>query len=161
MTIREANTDDIKQIQIVRNSVTENTLSSPNLVTDEDCREFITIRGKAWVCEINNEIVGFSIADLKDHNIWALFLRPDFEKKGIGKQLHDTMLDWYFKQTKETVWLGTSPNTRAEAFYRKAGWTVTGIHGKGEIKFEMTYKDWKIIQQDKISNNKNEYKHSQ
>jgi len=30
MTIREAKIDDIKQIQIVRNSVTENTLSNPN-----------------------------------------------------------------------------------------------------------------------------------
>ena len=36
MIIREAKIADIKQIQIVRNSVTENMLSNPNLVTDED-----------------------------------------------------------------------------------------------------------------------------
>jgi len=65
MIIREAKIEDIKQIQIVRNSVTENTLSNPNLVTDEDCKEFITVRGKGWVCEIDKEIVGFAIADLK------------------------------------------------------------------------------------------------
>jgi GNAT superfamily N-acetyltransferase len=145
MIFREAGIDDIKQIQIVRNSVTENTLSNPNLVTDEDCKEFLSIRGKGWVCEINNEIIGFAIADLKDNNIWALFLRPEFEKKGIGKQLHDIMLDWYFKQTMDTVWLGTSPKTRAESFYRKAGWKETGTHGKGEIKFEMTHNDWKQL----------------
>lgn len=29
------------------------------------------------------------------------------------------MLDWYFKQTISNVWLGTSPKTRAEQFYRK------------------------------------------
>lgn len=143
MIIREAKIEDIKQIQIVRNSVTENTLSNPNLVTDEDCKEFMTKRGKGWVCEINNEIVGFSIADLKENNIWALFLKPEFEKKGIGKQLHDMMLDWYFSQTYHNVWLGTSPNTRAETFYKKAGWKVIGTHGKGEVKFEMTYLDWK------------------
>ncbi len=142
MIIREAKIDDIKQIQIVRNSVTENTLSNSNLVTNEDCLEFITIRGKGWVCEINNEIVGFSIADLKENNIWALFLKPEFEKKGIGKQLHDIMLDWYFNQTSINVWLGTTPNTRAETFYRKAGWKVIGKHGKDETKFEMTYLDW-------------------
>ena len=142
MIIREAKIDDIKQIQIVRNSVTENTLSSPSLVTDEDCIEFMTVHGKGWVCEINNEIVGFAIADLKDNNIWALFLKPGFEKQGIGKQLHDIMIDWYFKQTTNNVWLGTSPNTRAEAFYRKAGWAEIGTHGKGEIKFQMTYEDW-------------------
>ena len=41
MTIREVAIDDIKQIQRVRNSVTENTLSDRNLVTDKDCEEFI------------------------------------------------------------------------------------------------------------------------
>jgi hypothetical protein len=71
MKIREAVIDDIKQIQIVRNSVKENTLSNPNLVSDEDCKEFILVRGKGWVCETNNLIVGFSIVDMRNHNIWA------------------------------------------------------------------------------------------
>ncbi len=140
--IREAKIEDIKQIQRVRNSVTENILSNPNLVTDKDCEEFITIRGKGWVYEIDNQIVGFAIADLKENNIWALFLDPKFEKKGIGKQLHKVMLDWYFTQTKQKVWLGTSFNTRAENFYRKAGWTEVGTNGKDEIKFEMTFDEW-------------------
>ena len=56
-------------LQIVRNSVKENTLSDPNLVTDDDCKEFMTVRGKGWVCEIDNRIVGFAIADLKGNNI--------------------------------------------------------------------------------------------
>lgn len=142
MTIREATVNDIKQIQIVRNSVTENTLSDPSFVTDEDCAEFLTVRGKGWVCEIENEIVGFSIVDLTGNSIWALFLKPEYEKQGIGRQLHDIMLDWYFEQTTANVWLGTSPGTRAEQFYRKAGWKEIGTHGKGEIKFEMTYNDW-------------------
>lgn len=150
MTFREATIDDIRQIQIVRNSVTENTLSNPNLVTDADCAEFITKRGKGWVCEIGNRIVGFAIADLVDNNIWALFLHPDFENKGIGRKLHDTMLDWYFSRDKTQVWLGTGPNTRAETFYRKSGWTAIGMHGKGEIKFEMTKHDWKIIKTIKL-----------
>jgi GNAT superfamily N-acetyltransferase len=142
MNIREAKIDDIKQIQIVRNSVIENALSNPNLVTDKDCEEFIYKRGKGWVCEIDNQIVGFSIADLQENNIWALFIIPEFEKQGIGRQLHDAMLDWFFSQTKNKVWLGTSPNTRAETFYRKAGWKEVGTHGKGEIKFEMTHDKW-------------------
>lgn len=143
MVFREAKIEDIPQIQVVRNSVKENTLSNPDLVTDKDCEEFLFSRGKGWVCEIGNQIVGFAIADLKDNNIWALFLHPDYEQKGIGRKLHDMMLDWYFNQTGETVWLGTSPGTRAETFYRKSGWTEIGTHGNGEIKFEMTSQDWK------------------
>ena len=121
MIFREAEIEDIKQIQIVRNAVKENTLSDPNLVTDEDCKEFIIERGKGWVCEIDNRIVGFAIADLKDNNIWALFIDPEFEGKGIGKKLHKIMLEWYFTQTKAKVWLGTAFNTRAEKFYKEAG----------------------------------------
>ena len=142
MTIREARIDDIGQIQIVRNSVTENTLSNPNLVTDEDCKEFLTIRGKGWVCEIDGRIIRFAIVDMKEKNIWALFLDPKFERKGIGQLLHRTMLDWYFEQTKDNVWLGTGINTRAEKFYKIAGWNEIGNHGINEIKFEMTYEEW-------------------
>lgn len=141
MTYREAQFADIEQIMKVRFSVKENVLSNPDLVTDQDCEEFLFERGKGWVCDVDGRIAGFSIVDLKDHNIWALFMDPEFEKMGIGRKLHDLMLDWYFTQTNEKVWLGTSPNTRAEGFYRKAGWQETGMHGH-EIKFEMTYNDW-------------------
>jgi hypothetical protein len=58
--------------------------------------------------------------------------------------LHDTMLDWYFTQTQETVWLGTDPGTRAETFYRKSGWKQIGMHGN-EYKFEMTFSNWNQI----------------
>jgi GNAT superfamily N-acetyltransferase len=143
MLFREAQISDIKQIQVVRNSVKENMLSDPALVPDSDVEDFITRRGKGWVCEIDGQIVGFAIADLQDNNIWALFLHPDHEAKGIGKQLHRLMMDWYFSQTNKTVWLGTAPNSRAEKFYRMQGWKEVGLHGKGEVKFEMMYEDWK------------------
>ena len=145
MIFREATIRDIPQIQIVRHTVTENVLSNPRLVTDQDCEEYLTVRGKGWVCEIGDTIVGFSIADLKDNNIWALFLRPEYEGRGIGKKLHAMMLQWYFSQTQKTVWLGTAPNTRAEKFYRKAGWKEVGKHGKGELKFEMSFDTWKNL----------------
>ena len=140
MLFREATPKDIPQIQIVRHSVKENTLSNPNLVTDQDCLEFLTQRGKGWVCECEGQIVGFAIADLKENNIWALFIDPKFEGKGIGSKLQHIMLDWYFSQGKTYIWLGTSPNTRAEIFYRKTGWIEKGKNGPDEIKFEM-YKD--------------------
>ncbi|MFI5164083.1 MAG: GNAT family N-acetyltransferase, partial [Bacteroidia bacterium] len=145
MIFREATINDIKQIQIVRHSVKENRLSNPDLVTDEDCKEYITARGKGWVCETGNKIVGFAIADLKKNNIWGLFVKPENEKTGIGKKLHDTMLDWYFSKTNKTVWLGTAPNTRAETFYKKCGWKHLGALNTFEEKFEMSYNNWKTL----------------
>src|SRR3954470_12617015 len=93
MKFREATIDDIPQIQRVRNAVKENVLSDPALVSDADCIDYITRRGKGWVCEMHGRIVGFSIADLLGNNIWALFVDPDYEGKGIGKKLHSLMMD--------------------------------------------------------------------
>ena len=146
MNIRVAEIIDINQIQVVRNLVKENQLSDPALVPDSDVEEYITRRGKGWVCEVDGGVVGFAIADLADNNIWALFIHPDFERMGIGKKLHNEMMNWYFTKTDKTVWLGTSPKTRAELFYRKAGWKEVGVHGKGEIKFEMTKDEWRSLQ---------------
>jgi len=142
MIFREANTADIPQIQFVRNSVKENMLSDPTLVSDKDCEEYMTTRGKAWVCEVNEKIVGFAYVDMKENNVWALFVQPEYAEKGIGKALHNLMLDWYFTVSNKKIWLGTAANTRAEGFYRRQGWTEVGLHGK-EIKFEMSFDDWK------------------
>ena len=142
MYFREAQIGDIPQMQFVRNSVQENTLSDPALVPDNDVEDYIIRRGKGWVCEMDNRIVGFSIVSVTDNNVWALFIQPGYDKKGIGRKLHEMMMDWYFDQTNETIWLGTAPGTRAEQFYRRAGWKEVGTHGKGEIKFEMTAEQW-------------------
>lgn len=144
MIFREANISDISQMQIVRNSVKENQLSSPDVVKDKDYETYLTDNGKGWVCEIENEIVGFAIVDLVENNVWALFVKPEFEDQGIGKQLHNQMLNWYFKQTKNPVWLGTAPGTRAAQFYRFSGWEEIGTHGK-EIKFQMTSENWQNL----------------
>lgn len=142
MIFRDAQKEDIKRIQVIRHAVKENVLSSADLVTDLDCENYITHRGKGWVCEIEGTLVGFAIADLQGNSIWALFLLPEYEGKGIGKKLHQIMLDWYFSKTKEKVWLTTDSGTRAELFYKKAGWKVIGTKANGEIKFEMTFAEW-------------------
>jgi hypothetical protein len=62
MTLRTTTPEDIPQIQVIRNSLKENMLSNPQLITDEDCRVYITTRGRGWVCEVADQIVGFAVA---------------------------------------------------------------------------------------------------
>lgn len=142
VVLREAQIADIPELHRIRMSVKENALSNPDLVKPEDYEEFLTYRGKGWLCEINNLVVGFAIVDMKNHNVWALFLHPLYEQKGIGRKLHDTMMNWYFDKTTETIWLSTSPGTRAELFYHNAGWQETGFTKSGEVRFEMTAELW-------------------
>jgi len=127
----------------LRFSVKENILNNRSLVTEEITIGYLTRRGKGWVCEMENQILGFAIIDCIDKNIWALFVRPGFEGRGIGKKLQRIMVGWFFNQSDETLWLVTAPNTRAEKFYRASGWIQTGITKQGEIKFEMSYDAWK------------------
>ena len=103
--IRQAHVKDIPQIQIVRNAVKENTLSDPGLVPDADVEDYILRRGRGWVWEEAGRIIGFSIVSVSDQNVWALFVEPGQDKKGIGRALHDEMMDWYFQQTDQPIWL--------------------------------------------------------
>ena len=142
MIIREAIAADVSQMQTVRNAVKENKLTDPSVIDDQDYIDFLSYNGKGWVAVIDDQITGFAFADIINNNIWALFVHPDHEGKGIGRSLHEVMLDWYFYQSIDFVWLGTAPHTRAEIFYRRAGWIENGKHGKSEIKFEMSSNEW-------------------
>ena len=142
MIFRRATIEDIKEMQRIRHSVRENRLSDAGLVTDQDCEEFITRRGQGWVAESGDELTGFAILDLAEKNIWALFVDPEFEGRGIGRRLQELMLDWYFSSHDQNLWLGTAPHTRAASFYRKSGWRETGARANGEIRFEMSYRSW-------------------
>lgn len=112
------------------------------MVKDQDVAFYITEKGKGWVCEVDGQVVGFSIVDLQERSVWALFVAPDFAQKGIGKQLHKLMIDWYFRQTKDTIYLGTAPNTRAELFYLLQGWEQDGNYPNGEVKLKLEFERW-------------------
>jgi ribosomal protein S18 acetylase RimI-like enzyme len=142
MNFREASLSDIPQMTVVRMAVKENALSNPALVTQQDYVDYLSERGKGWVCEMDNQIVGFAIGDLKKNNVWALFVLPGYEGQGIGRELLILLLDWYYTQTTDTIWLSTAPNTRAAEFYRSFGFKETGKMPNGELKFELSADDW-------------------
>jgi GNAT superfamily N-acetyltransferase len=142
MTIREATVEDIAKMHAVRLSVLENVLVDHSLVTDEDYIRSLTTDGKGWLCESSGEVIAFAIVDTIKKNVWALFVHPSHEANGIGSKLHTVMLDWYFSHFSETLWLSTDAETRADGFYREAGWKEVMRFGKNEVKFEMSQEDW-------------------
>ncbi|GAB3164845.1 GNAT family N-acetyltransferase [Telluribacter humicola] len=145
MHFREALPSDFPAMMVVRLTVKENQLSDLSLVTEDHYLSILRNGGKGWVCEADGQLVGFSIVDLQQHNIWALFISPDYEKRGIGRKLHDLMLDWSFEQPVDRLWLGTEVGSRADVFYNRAGWTRAGIQPNGEVRYEMTKIQWNTI----------------
>jgi GNAT superfamily N-acetyltransferase len=141
-SFREAVISDIPAIQSIRNSVTENLILDPLLISDEHCSEYLETKGKGWICEVDGFPVGFAIADLQGKSVWALFVRPEFEKRGIGKKLHTLMLNWYFSQSNEQLWLSTEESSRADVFYCMNGWTSVGMPNEDMVEFKMTPENW-------------------
>jgi GNAT superfamily N-acetyltransferase len=137
VAIRLANPDDIVRMHEIRTAVRENRLSSPDRIRHEDYAALLSASGRGWTFEQGGVLVGFGIADGTRRNIWALFVAPGFEGQGIGRALLETMTEWLFAQADAPVWLTTAPGTRAERFYRAAGWRETGREN-GELRFERT-----------------------
>jgi len=134
--LRQARAVDIPAIQRVRASVKENRLVS-TVITDEDVRTAIEETGGGWVVEKDGEVVAFAIGNSMTGNIWALFVHPEHEGRGYGRQLHDVMVNWLWAAGLERLWLTTEPGTRAQRFYEAAGWQLAGPADRGELRFEM------------------------
>ncbi len=140
MKFREAAIEDIPALTRVRLSVKENALSDPRKVTSEMYRAYLTDAGKGWLCESEDEVVGFSVASLEDSSIWALFVDPAYEGRGIGKRLLQLATGWLFEMKANKVVLSTSPDTRADRFYKRQGWARGEIDSQGEVCFTLTPK---------------------
>lgn len=125
MLLRQATRDDTAELWRVRYAVTENRLT-PGRISDAELHAHLEDHGRGWVVELATapalRIAGFAIGDARDGNIWALFVDPPWQGRGIGRRLHDTMVAWLFEQGHARLHLGTQRGSRAEAFYRRAGW---------------------------------------
>ena len=134
--LRVALASDIAAIQSVRASVRENRLVS-TVITDEHVRIAIEETGRGWVVEEDGTIVAFAIGNATNGNIWALFVRPECEGRGYGRQLHDAMVDWLWSAGLDRLWLTTDRGTRAQRFYEAAGWQLMGTTDRGELRYEL------------------------
>lgn len=122
LQFRQAEVDDIPAMSAIRLAVRENVLSNPARITPQMYRDYLALLGRGWVALLDGEIAGFSYADQTDGSIWALFIAPEHEGKGLGRALLQLATDWLFAQGHERVRLSTGAGTRAERFYAAQGW---------------------------------------
>ncbi|HYW14615.1 MAG TPA: GNAT family N-acetyltransferase [Allosphingosinicella sp.] len=135
MRIRPAVESDIEAMHALRGRVTENVLSDPGRVTHASYRRYLA-QGGAWVAEAGRGLVGFAILDVASASVWALFVAPEAEGQGIGRALHDRLLEDAAGRGLARLVLSTAPGTRAERFYTQAGWTNRAGTGTEELSFE-------------------------
>lgn len=137
--IREATAGDIDAMHRIRMAVRENRLTDPSWLTPAMYRACLSDSGVAnsWVAEVEGRLAGFSVGRIPERDIWALFVDPAHEGRGIGRALIDTATRWLFERGVPTVELSTTPGTRADRFYREAGWQRGETTAKGEIMYRL------------------------
>jgi len=133
MTLRPATGDDIAAMHRIRLVVRENRLGDPGRVTPAHYRPYVAEPGVSWVAELEGRLVGFGIADRSSRSLWALFVDPEFDGRGLGRALLQQLTDCLFESGFARINLSTEPGTRAERMYLAAGWTQVGVLPTGEV----------------------------
>lgn len=81
---------------------------------------------------LHGEIAGFySLGDASKpaevNYLWHLYVDPRFQRRGVGRALHDAALAEIAARGAKTAWLDViRQNDKARAFYTALGWRVTG-----------------------------------
>lgn len=132
--LRKATYADIPRLFEIRLGVRENKLLSPTYVTVVDCIRFIDGSGGFWVREEGGRVLGFSAPDTRDGSVWALFVDPAHEGRGIGRALLGAACGTLAAHFEHAT-LSTGPGTRADRFYRADGWIDVGMNERAEIVF--------------------------
>jgi ribosomal protein S18 acetylase RimI-like enzyme len=115
-------------------AVKENVLSRPEKITATV--ERLIDREGFWVFEEAGAILGFSSADPGDGSIFALFIDPAHEGRGVGQALLAAACASLARDGHAVAQLTTGTGTRAERFYRLNGWTEVGRTDDGQLIFQ-------------------------
>ncbi len=125
----------------IRTSVRENHMSVEEMaaigITPASVIEMMATTSRAWIASIGGRPAGFSMAIAPRATVFALFVHPDFEGRGIGARLLSEAEAWLFDQGCDEIWLDTSttPDIRAHGFYLRQGWRAKGPGAPGELRY--------------------------
>ncbi len=137
--IRLAQPSDVEGIFRVRTSVNENVLTMEQMaemgITEASVTEMIQRAPCAWVACEGEQIMGFSMIDADAGSLFAAFVLPSQEGRGIGKKLVQAAEATLFSRHAH-AWLETAKASRAAGFYRHMGWSNEQDIGEGDIRLE-------------------------
>ncbi len=120
----------------IRLAVNENRLRDPGRVTPQMYEDFLERDGRGWVAQIDGVTVAFSYANRLDGSIWALFVDPEHEGKGLAKVLLGLATAWLFESGFAEIMLDTGTGTRADLFYARQGWTRSDA-GAADVRYTL------------------------
>lgn len=145
MLIRVAQQEDIEMLFEIRTSVIENYQSRNEIadlgITAASVAEMLKTDCCAWLAELDDQAVGFSIANKTEKTIFGMFVRPNFEGRGVGRHLMEVAENWLWSNKIDEISLitGNDPNLRAYGFYLHLGWMPMQVETDGPFNGEMKF----------------------
>jgi len=139
--IRAATQDDVDTLFNIRTRVVQNHLSVEQMaqlgITPQVLADSIREAPCAWVAEVDGQPVAFSMVDLATGVVFAMFVLPTHENLGLGRQLMAVAETALFER-HATLFLVTDgrDEIRANGFYQRLGWTVTGSVEGDDVRYE-------------------------
>jgi GNAT superfamily N-acetyltransferase len=136
LVLRLARQIDVPEMHRIRLAVTENRLSDHGRVTEQSYRRYIAAES-AWVAEVDGAVAGFAALDRAEWTLWALFVAPEHEGRGIGRALHRRLIEDGRQRGAGALRLTTEAGSRAARFYLAAGWRLVATDANGELRLEI------------------------
>lgn len=133
MVIRDIEKDDVPALFPLRAATRENRLSIEQLdgmgINEKSVAAMLETTHRGWLCEADGSIVGFSMGNRDNGEMWVIAMLPEYEGRGIGAELLSRVECWLWKEGWKEIWLTTNvdPSLRAYGFYIKQGWTDSVI----------------------------------
>ena len=137
--IRPATVADVAAIFRVRTAVKENVLTLQELaelgVTPDTIAELIRSTPCIWVAEADGQVVGFAMVEGETACLFAAFVLPQYEGRGMGRDLVAVCEQALFRD-HALAWLETDGRSRAAGFYRHLGWAHAADLVDGDVRLE-------------------------
>ncbi|MCP1645341.1 ribosomal protein S18 acetylase RimI-like enzyme [Pseudomonas citronellolis] len=139
--IRPATEADVATLFAIRTSVRQNHLSHEQLaelgITPASVAEAISLGPCCWLAEADGVAVGFAMVDGAAGEVFALFVRPEYEGLGAGRLLLAAAEASLFREHVR-IWLVTdgSDGIRANDFYQRHGWQKVANLDARDVRYE-------------------------
>lgn len=104
-------------------------------ITESVVTDMIEKSRCAWVAEDDGKVTGFSMILPDEACLFAAFVLPKYEGRGLGRILVGLAEQEIFKH-HEVAWLETDKNSRAAGFYKRLGWIEKGNVSESDIRLE-------------------------
>ena len=139
--IRTATPDDVDTLCAIRTSVVQNHLSLEQMaglgITPQVLSDTLRAAPCGWIAEVDGQAAGFSMVDLDEGEVFAMFVLPSHEKLGLGRQLMAVAEAALFEH-HDTLYLVTDgrDEIRANGFYQRLGWSVVSSADGDDVRYE-------------------------